>query len=328
MDTLSAQAVLGCPQFVLIKPMKIIGPNPDQDFTMVPNGILFAPIGPGLKVAWIQLLSLCRNGESPNYARRFKDAAQELGIDYNGLSKSVSRLRSAGAITFNDGNAYLVVPAHADAPQKPSKPQQKAEQLIAPAVEAQPKRKPSGISQKDSWDSISEAWNSTKPDCWARLDGRFNLPLYIAIETQAKRLEIPRQDYPAFIEFVCEGAKQEEWWSNRANMKPSSVFGFGKVEDKKFNNVEKLYNIGKSIGNKFSWDNERSIYRWYNEAYTDRQFREIRRISLPSLQDCWDHDWSGDNPDDVIFLYINEESGRIEHWTGKTHNRKLYNPPY
>jgi len=51
----------------------------------------------------------------------------------------------------------------------------------------------------------------------------------------------------AFIGAVCRGAAKDEWWSQR-ELKPTNVFGFGaNLDDKKFENVEKLYQIGRRV---------------------------------------------------------------------------------
>jgi DNA-binding transcriptional ArsR family regulator len=124
------------------------------------------------------------------------------------------------------------------------------EKLIMAEIEEQPKRKPTGLSQKDRWELIKEAWNKHKPEGYLQLDGSLNKPLLIAIDTQSKRLGIDRDDYDAFIGAVLRGAGADDWWSSK-DMNATKVFGFGaNLDDKKFFNVEKLYKSGLTIERK------------------------------------------------------------------------------
>jgi hypothetical protein len=103
------------------------------------------------------------------------------------------------------------------------------------------------MSQADRWEAIKLAWNTHKPEGYMQLDGRVNLPLLIAIETQTKRLKIDRDDYDTFIGAVLRGAAADDWWSAKS-MKASSLFGFSaNIPDAKFENVEKLYRSGLRI---------------------------------------------------------------------------------
>jgi len=184
-----------------------------------------------------------------------EDLARILGIGLRPLRTAISTLRMLGLVDgqlrdgviqvlpYGDGTKEIDEPSAEQVIEQVTEP----EKLISADVEAQPKRESTGLSQKDRWEKIKAAWNSHKPERYLRLDGGINLPLFIAIETQSKRLGIDRDDYDAFIGAVCRGAAKDEWWSQR-ELKPTNVFGFGaNLDDKKFENVEKLYQIGRRV---------------------------------------------------------------------------------
>lgn len=305
--------------------MKISGPDPENDFTRIPNSLLSCPLSTGEKVTWIQLMSLCRNGISGELPRGCRQASEALGLEYGSFVKAVKRLRTAGGLVEEDDCWRLVVPDQRITAA--IKPAQELQPSIAREVQQQERRKPSGIKAKDSWQAMREAWNKEKPEAWTDFGASFNNPVFIAIETQAKKLGIERSGYAGFVAEVCRGAGADNWWKERT-MKPSNIFGLGvEIDDKKFLNVEKLRNLGKKAPKLFSWDDDYSVFSWYAEACPGVEFKSIQRIELPTLDDCWQHDWNGENREDVIFIYTNQETGRIEHWTGKTHNRKLYQIP-
>ena len=146
------------------------------------------------------------------------------------------------------------------------------EKLIVAEIEEQPNRKPTGLSRKDRWELIKEAWNKYKPGPYLQLDGAVNTPVLIAIETQTKRLGVDRDDYDAFIGAVLRGAGADDWWSTK-DMTAAKVFGFGaNLDDKKFFNVEKLYKSGLTIKNK----EQRGAANM--EAIRRRQEEEFRRM--------------------------------------------------
>lgn len=305
--------------------MRISGPNPESDFTRIPNELLTCPLSTGEKVTWIQLLSLCRHGSSEELSRGCRQASEALGLEYGCFVKAVKRLRIAGGLVEEGDSWRLVIPEQRITPTV--KPVEEPQPSIAKEVQQQERRKPSGIKAKDCWQAMREAWNREKPEAWTDFGASFNNPAFIAIETQAKKLEIERGSYAEFIAHVCRGAKTDDWWKEKP-MKPSNIFGLGaEIDDKKFLNVAKLRNLGKKAPKLFSWDDDYCIFSWYADACPGVKFDSIQRVEFPNLDDCWQHDWNAEKQEGVIFVYTNQETGRIEHWTGKTHNRKLYQIP-
>jgi hypothetical protein len=279
---------------------------PEGSFTTVPNDLLFCPLSPGEKVTWLQLASVCRNGSFKHHKRGIAAVATELDLDYGNFAKAVNRLKRAGGLIEEDGDMILVVPSERSA----SEPKEVKQVTIAQEVAELPKAKPTGISEKESWQAIRQAWDREKPEQWVSMGG-FNTMTFIAICTQAKRLGIQRADYPDFVAKVCRGAKQDDWWSGRA-LKPTNVFGMtAQIEDKKFQNVEKLYKLGQSYREKFAWT-DKQIYAWYAEALPDRKFTRIEWLEVSSTEEAWDH--NAEHKDgDVIFIYT--EKGKPICWT-------------
>lgn len=192
------------------------------------------------------------------------------------------------------------------------------EKLIIAEIEEQPKRKPTGLSQKDRWELIKEAWNKHKPDNYLQLDGSVNTPVLIAIETQTKRLGVDRDDYDGFIGAVLRGAGADDWWSTK-DMTAAKVFGFGaNLDDKKFFNVEKLYKSGLTIERKEQRGaaNVEAIRRRQEEEF--RQMDEIeaaqaenaKRLSLEyaEIEAAWDatrkDGWAPCNGDHQVHMAV------------------------
>ena len=154
------------------------------------------------------------------------------------------------------------------------------------------------------------------------LDGRLSTPIYIAIEAHTKRLEHDRDDYDGFMKRVLGGAKIDGWWSKAVNMKASSVFGFGQPEDRKFLNVEKLYNLGgtekaASVG----FDNtQESFLAWYQLDQT-LEVTSVSFVEVASEEEAWNQDHG--IQDGQAFVYFLTDQLKPVHWTLKLQNSKF-----
>lgn len=237
----------------------ILSPVPDGDFTQAPNALIRCEyLTAGQKETWLMIASICRHGKSSDDVRSWSEVAKANGIPYKKFMDAQKSLRKAQALIRNeDGDWELVVPT-GEAP----------EPTIEDEVVEQPKRKHS-LTQKEAWELIKEAWNKNKPEAFFRLDGSVKLPWYIAFETQAKRLNIEREDYGKFVGQVCRGASADEWWSKR-DMKFSSVFGYGALKDRQFENVEKLYKAGANVEAKIDYGCDADILARYHDKGVDK----------------------------------------------------------
>lgn len=300
--------------------MRVIAPVPESKFTCVPNELITCDLEPAQKIAWIQLASLCRNGRSNDFSRKVAGIAKELDISEQALRKMANKLASLGAVKKEDGDLVLLVPT-AESIEK------EEDKSISNEIQEQPKRKPSGVDQSTAWDLIKEAWNKSKPDAYYRLDGKVQLPQFIAVESQAKRLGIERSDYGKFVSQVLRGACVDDWWGKR-EMKVSGVFGYSaKIPDNKFTNVEKLYKLGGNAPDvKFSLRDDEKVLEWYNSVDPERGWTEVQHLTMENDEPYWQHS-KETNEGNVIYLYHDPESDRIYAWTGKDLNRKFRYTP-
>jgi len=262
----------------------------------------------GQKITWQLIASVCWYGESSKTINGWADVSKANGIEYKKFMDRLKSLKRAGGLIVNDdGEWELVVPTA------------KHEPTIQDEVEDQGKRK-HNMSQKDSWELVKEGWNKNKPDSWLRLDGSMNLPVMIALETQAKRLEIQREQYGEFVGQVCRGATADSWWSSQ-NMKASSVFGFSKVSDKKFENVEKLYKAGSKVEKKVDYQSDAEVFaRYAVYGYTRSK---IERIQVKDYNEAAEIA-TKHNPEDTFVLYFAPNREKPVFWTGIYTDRTRY----
>ena len=299
--------------------MRIISPQPESNFTIVPNELLFSDMEPAQKVVWMQLASLARTGKSPVFARKLAGVAEELGTCPRALRRIVNILGAMGAAGKDYEDLVLKVPSAEEIEDQEDK-------SISSEIQEQAKRKPSGVDQAAAWELIKEAWNKEKPDIFFRLDGKVQLPQFIAFESQAKRLGIERPDYGKFTAQVLRGASVDEWWSLR-EMKISGIFGYSaRIPDAKFTNVEKLYKLGgKAPDTKFSLRDDTAVLRWFNEKDPDHGWASVERIKLEEDDETWAHN-KLHSSGTVIYLYHDPSTDRIHYWTGRNTPKFRYPP--
>jgi hypothetical protein len=293
---------------------RIVMTEPDGNFVQADKNLIRCPhLTASQKETWLMIASTCWHGESSKLICSWTDVAKENGIQYKKFMDAKKSLhRAGGLITNEDGDWELVIPNQEKLP------------TINDEVEDQPKRKHT-MTQKEAWELIKEGWNKDKPEAWMRLDGSFNLPVYIAFETQAKRLNVEREDYARFAAQVCRGATADPWWSKQA-MKASSVFGFSKVTDKKFENVEKLYKAGAAVESKIDYACDADILARYHEKGRTDLVKVIRLEAEDSFQATEHLNTIPDEEYDptAAYIYLAPGSERPIHWSGRTTNSTRY----
>lgn len=318
--------------------MLISGPSPKKGFTKAPNELLSCSLSAGEKITWLQLASSMRDGESCDLRGGLATVAGNLGIPYNNLVKAVKRLEKAGGCIRMRHSLELIIPdarmieapraakkalttpeplAEPEAPVEPEE-----EKFIAAEQEALPNRKPTGLKPADREVLIKEAWNKWKPESWCKLDGRISPPLYIAIEAQTKRLSHDRDDYDGFMKRVLNGAKIDGWWSQKVNMKAPSLFGFGQPEDRKFINVEKLYNLGgtQQAASAGFDTTEQAFVDWYGLEPT-LGIKKVQFITVDSEDEAWDNDMGV--YEGTAFVWFLTGRAKPIHWSLKLQNSKF-----
>ena len=288
---------------------RIVMTEPDGNFVQADKDLIRCPhLTASQKETWLMIASTCWHGKSSERVKSWIDVAKENGIQYKKFMDAKKSLhRAGGLITNEDGDWELVIP------------QQEKLPTINDEVEDKPKRKHK-ITQKEAWELVKEGWNKNKPETWMRLDGSVNLPVYIAFETQAKRLGVERELYGEFTAQVCRGATADPWWSKQA-MKASSVFGFSKVTDKKFENVEKLYKAGSKVEKKVDYQSDAEVFaRYAVYGYTRSK---IERIQVKDYNEAAEIA-TKHNPEDTFVLYFAPNREKPVFWTGIYTDRTRY----
>jgi len=299
--------------------MKIIAPAPEGDFTLVPNELLFSDLEPAQKITWMQLASLTRKGESRVFAKKLTGIAEELDICPRALRRMANILAGLGAAGKDCDDLVLKIPTAESIESQEDK-------SISHEIQDQAKRKPSGVTQADAWEAIKESWNKEKPESYFRLDGKVNLPVFIAFESQAKRLGIERPGYGKFTAQVLRGASNDDWWSKR-DIKISAVFGYSaSIPDSKFTNVEKLYKLGGKLPDtKFSLRDDTAVLTWFNEKDPEHGWDSVEHVTIEEGDKTWDHD-KLHRGGTVIYLYHAPETDRIHFWTLRSTAKFRYTP--
>ena len=280
----------------------ILLPKSETGFTQIPNDLISCRyLNAAQKLTWIMIASICWNGKSPTTVRSWKDVAQLNDIDYKKFMDAKRSLERAGGLSRIDGYWMLTVPT------------KQYEETIQHEIEDQPKRKHS-ISQKEAWALVKAAWNKEKPEAWLRLDGSMNLPVMIALETHAKRLGIERENYGSFVGQVCRGATADSWWSTY-NAKASSVFGFSKVTDKKFENVEKLYKLAAHLEPEVDYTSDAELLKPYHKRADRTDLVNVKRILVKDREEAVKLDSEIEKVPATAYFYFVEGQAKPVAWS-------------
>ena len=291
--------------------------TPSGGYSQIPNEIIFSDLAPALFKGWCQLYSLTRNGESADYAGGLKAAAEDAGLSPNSVKQIVRRLKLAGAAKMVDGDLQLIIPT--------AESVKEAEQLsVVAEVQDAPNRQHT-LTQKEAWELVKEAWNKEKPEQYVSVSGSFPLPWFIALETQAKRLGIEREDYGKFVGQVCRGAGADSWWSSK-DMKFTSVFGYGSIKDRQFENVETLYKAGAKIQAKVDFNCDADVLARYAEAGRTDMTRVIRLEAADHFEaaEALNAIPASEYDNTAAYLFFAPGGDRPIHWSGKSRRSTMY----
>ena len=292
----------------------IVMTEPDGNFVQTDKELIRCKhLTASQKETWLMIASTCWHGESSKLICSWKDVAKENGVEYKKFMDAKKSLFRAGGLIQNEyGEWELAIP------------KEKRVETIQEEVQDAPNRK-HDMTQKEAWELIKKGWNKAKPEAWLRLDGAFNLPVYIAFETHAKRLDIRREDYANFTAQVCRGGFADPWWSKQ-NMKASSVFGFSKVTDKKFENVEKLYKLGANVEAAIDYACDADILgRYHERGHTE--FNTVLRYDASNREEAEEH--LNSIPDEIynetaVYLYFAPGKEKPVHWSRRNRNSTRY----
>lgn len=294
--------MLGAPRQALVT--RILLPTAGQRFVRVPIELLEANLPAACERLWIRLASLNRGPYSLDY-KTYEEVACAVGTTKSSMYANLKILHEAGWVNRKGPDLILEIPHVVE----------EENEGFAEQVAAQPKRKPSGVTQPNSMKEIAAAWNKYKPAKWTTISPKMNPGTFIAIETQAKKLGIARPDYPEMIKRICLAASVDEWWKEKT-LKPSNVFGFGaNLEDRKFETVEKLYKEGSSEkAEAAAFDSSPDgMLEWYRKHKAP--FTSIFATDVPEdLEDTSPKDWAFDHWDSTE---VDEDVARVYYYKGK-----------
>lgn len=286
---------------------RILLPSAGNRFVRVPIELLQADLPPAAERLWIRLASLNRGQYTLDY-KSYEDVATAVGLSKSTLYANLKLLNSHGWVDREGSDLILTIPHELPEEENDG---------FADEVAAQAKRKPSGVSQKQSMQEIAEAWNKYKPANWTTASAKMNPGTFIAIETQGKKLGIERPDYPDMVRRVCLAAGIDDWWKDKT-FKLSNVFGFGaELEDRKFESVEKLYKEGgsrKAEASAFDSSPD-GMLEWYQKHKAP--FTSINSVEVPedgNYEDMSPKDWAFDHWDQHE---VDETTARVYYYKGK-----------
>lgn len=290
--------------------MELRTPKPTKNFTIVPNELLHSSLSNATRATWLMIASVARDGYFSD-SRGMAYVAELYGIPYSTFISRVQRLKAAGGLTGNQHKCELIIPGAAA--ESIEEPIEEEEPTIAEEIEVQSKRKPSGVTQKESMAQIKEAWNANKPEAFMLLDGKMHPSLFIAIETQAKRLGIERPGYGEFVSEVLRAAQVDPYWSV-ADMKPSRLFGWGTdIGDNKFRNVEKLYKSPNKEKLKVDYLSEDFWLKWY-DGY--KGLTKVVFKNADSYFDALDR-IEEETDNETAYVWVRAGGKHPHHWTGR-----------
>lgn len=230
-------------------------------------------------------------------------------------------MRNSGLIDTKGDDLVLRLPDQAPAPAEPEQ-----DSIAQEMVEAKPRK--NTMSSKDAMDLVVNVWNEHKPESWVSEGKTLNPAVWIAFETQAKRLKVEREAYGDFLKAICRALKADEWWSSKS-MKLTNVFGFSaNIQDKKFQTVEKLYKQGQSKEVKSAaWTGTPADFLdWYNQK--GYPVKEIIAVAVKDSDEAMDKEAAALETGvdrSVARVYYTEEKPVF--WSGKMNQRPLYYLP-
>ena len=117
--------------------------------------------------------------------------------------------------------------------QPESKKPKKTQRSTAKAASAQQNR-----------EDCAASWNMHKPNSYGAVR-TLSADRLQAVKLHMENVSHDSKDLAGFMEIVCKGIAKDDWWLNKCNKKDfDAIFGSGRVQDKKRENVVKFYELG------------------------------------------------------------------------------------
>ena len=263
--------------------------EPTQNFTKIPNDLIFHPVwrtnrASALYHIWCMLAALAPRQGIESLKHLSHILAQRLEGEYSRetLKKHVSKMIHLGLLVKTPEGWQLCLPEEAKTLPKPKvKPEPEPQKEIIEELREEPARARCSMSTADRWAAIRTAWNTYKPDNFAELKEKKDQLLFMALETHTRHLKIDRTQYGAFIKTVCAALKANDWWTKRPGMTARNVFGMGvEIEDRKLQNVQRLYFEAKEETSGFDHRNDDQIRAWYRKAMPENKKEAIDKATI------------------------------------------------
>ena len=307
--------------------MRVLRPDDSSDgFTRVPNALFLLNLTPAMERAWIRLASLDRGDFSLDY-KNLESVAAAIGYNRSALFRVMKDMRDAGLIVKTNDNYHLLIPANVERKVKPDPVVEEVE-TIQEELAKEPRRV-NTMSEADAKKIFVETWNEYKPASYIDERKSMNPATWIAVELQAKRLKVKREDYAEFVKSICRGLKADEWWSQKA-FKVSNVFGYSaNIEDKKFQSVEKLWKAGQTREAKSAafTGSSSDFLDWYNSKGFP-----VKQI-VPIQVSDWEEGYAKEQETleagnvDRSTARVYYADGKPVYWSGKMNQKALYYLP-
>ena len=307
--------------------MRVLRPDDSSDgFTRVPNALFSLNLTPAMERAWIRLASLDRGDFSLDY-RNLESIAAAIGYNRSALFRVMKDMREAGLIAKTNDDYHLLIPANVERKVKPEPVVEEVE-TIQEELAKEPRRV-NTMSEADAKKIFVETWNEFKPASYMEERKSMNPATWIAVELQAKRLKVKREDYAEFVKSVCRGLKADDWW-NQKTFKVSNVFGYSaNIEDKKFQSVEKLWKSGQTREAKSAafTGSSSDFLDWYNSKGFP-----VQQI-VPIQVSDWEEGYAKEQETleagnvDRSTARVYYADGKPVYWSGKMNQKALYYLP-
>jgi len=307
--------------------MKLLRPEGDKNnYVRIPTALFDLNLPAAQERLWIRLASLERGDFTEDYPN-LDSLADATGVTRSSFYRILKDMRRLGLLEARGDDLMLLLPTSVEIPEKATKP---SIETMAEEVAAEPRRQ-NTVKAKDAQQVVVETWNQHKPENYISEGKSMNPAVWVAFETQAKRLKIEREDYAEFVKAICRGLRADEWWASKA-MKLTNVVGFSaNLEDKKFQSVEKLYKTGQTRQAKsaaFS-SSDQDFLDWYNAK--GFPVKRIKRYQVEHINEAREKESQivqsmGDSVDrSVARVYF--KGSIATYWSGRDSQPKLYNLP-
>jgi len=284
--------------------------------------------------AWIRLASLDR-GEFSSDFPNLESIAESIGYNRSSLFRIIKDMKEIGLVVkANDVYRLEVpetIPEKRIQPQKaPPKPEPEVveEKTIGEELAEEPRRRNS-VSEADAKAIFVETWNTHKPESYMDERKSMNPATWIAIELQAKRLKVERQDYAEFVKSICRGLRADDWW-NEKTFRVSNVFGYSaNIEDKKFQSVEKLWKAGQTKEAKSAAfaGSTADFLDWYNSKGFPVKTVVTLEVSDWNEGHIKEQEILTSSEVDRSIARVYYADGKPVYWSGKMNQKALYYLP-